>query len=73
MGSFAENFYNKILQKTENITFEEYLILRALNLIDPKKVHYLGPDLNKPGDFGGFSVDLDIPKYNYEIFFPQKG
>lgn len=59
--------YKSILQETVSITFEELLALRALKILDSRRVHFIVPD-NKY-NFGHFEIELDTPTYRYNHFF----
>jgi hypothetical protein len=58
--------YKKILQKTDSATFEQFIILRELKMIDSQNVHFV---ISDDDEFGHFEIEKNIPTYNYDVFF----
>jgi hypothetical protein len=54
--------YEDYVEYEEFITVEEYFRRRASGKLDPMSVRISPPDI-RTGDFGGFMVKLDTPRY----------
>lgn len=61
--------YGNILQETMSITFEQFLVLHALKKIDSMKTQFVASGTDD--DFGHFEIELDTPKYRYDVFFNE--
>jgi hypothetical protein len=58
--------YKDILKSTDKITFEQFIKLRKLEMLDPRSVHFTMSDGD---DFGYFEIEKNIPEYRYHMFF----
>lgn len=60
--------YDAYLEREEFITADEYLRRYERGEIDPKRTRIVPATLGK-GDFGGFMVELETPRYR--VAFPE--
>jgi hypothetical protein len=57
--------YNDILQRTDSVTFEQFIALHMLKRIDSRSVRFV---ISEDG-FGHFEIEKNIPTYRYDMFF----
>ena len=62
------DLYGEIFNKNIQLTFEQFLELHGLKILDPSKVKFVIRAFDN-NDFGHFEVEQITPSYNYNAFF----
>jgi len=62
------DLYGELLNKNIHITFEQFLGLYYLKILDPSKVKFVIRAFDNNA-FGHFEVEQITPSYNYDAFF----